>query len=156
MSRPSRGETAGEDEEARQQESHQHKSQARRQLTSVREQVEIKQAELAALAAEAEELTVKVEGKPNVYDQLEADRESRGRPKKKAVSPAAGTVCWRQLQTTRHHTSGGLVPAAASASGSAAASASDEVVKVFEYEGKEYIRADLAEQMSVPKEKSER
>ena len=31
----------------------------------------------------------------------------------------------------------------------------DIVVEVFEFKGKEYIRADLAEQMSVPKEKAE-
>ena len=99
---------------------------------------------------------MKVEGKPNVYDNIESDRESRAKPKKKAVSPAAGTVCWRKLQTTRHHTSGGLSPAFASASDLAATSAPDEVVEVFEYKGREYMRMGIAVQMSVPKEKSER
>ena len=125
-------------------------------MTSVREQVEIKQAELAALAAQEEELAVKVEGKASVYAQLEAEREARGRPRERAVSPASGAACWRQLKTTRHHTSGGVTTAAASSVGTAAASAQDEVVEVFEYKGKEYIRSDLAEQMSVPKEKAER
>ena len=125
-------------------------------MNSVREQVEIKKAELDALAAQEEELAVKVEGKASVYAQLEAEREARGRPREKAVSPASGAVCWRQLQTTRHHTSGGVTTAAASSVGTAAASAQDEVVGVFEYKGKEYIRSDLAEQMSVPKVKADR
>ena len=55
------------------------------------------------------------------------------------MSPAAGTVCWRKLQTTRHHTSEGLSPAVASASGPAVASASDEVVDVFEHKGKFFM-----------------
>ena len=80
MTRPPRGEVAEEEEEYRRKESH-HKGQPRRELTSVREQVEIKQAELAALAAQEDELAVKVEGKASVYAQLEAGREARGRPK---------------------------------------------------------------------------
>ena len=44
VARPPRGESAGEEEEVRQQESHQHKSQSRIQLTTVREQVKLKQA----------------------------------------------------------------------------------------------------------------
>ena len=102
--------------------------------------------------AQSDDLVVKVEDKPNVYDQIEVDRYSRAKPEKKAVPSAVGTVCWRKLHTTRHHTSGGLSPAVASASDFAAASALDEVVEVFEYKR----RADLAEHMTVPKEKSER
>ena len=49
-----------------------------------------------------------------------------------------------------------MTTAAASSAGISAASAQDEVVEVFEYKGKEYIRSDLAEQMSVPKERAER
>ena len=49
-----------------------------------------------------------------------------------------------------------MTTAAASSAGIAAASAQDEVVEAFEHQGKEYIRSDLAEQMSVPKEKAER
>ena len=125
MTRPPRGEVAEEEEEDRRKESH-HKGQSRRELTSVRVQFEIKQAELAALAAQEEELAVKVEGKGSVYAQLEAEREARGRPKEKGASPVSGAVCWRQLQTTRHHTSGGVTTAAASSAGTATASARDE------------------------------
>ena len=68
---------------------------------------------------------MKVEGKASVYAQLEAEREAWGRPKEKAASPASGAVCWRQLQTTRHHTSGGVTIAVASSAGTATASAQD-------------------------------
>ena len=99
---------------------------------------------------------MKVGCKASVYARLVAEREARGQPQEKAASPSSGAACWRQLQTTRHHTSGGVTTAAASSAGTAAASAQDEVVEVFEYKGKEYIRSDLAEQMSVTKEKAER
>ena len=86
MARPQRREAAGEEEEVRQYYySQQHKSQSKIQLTTVREQSELNQAELAALMAQSDDLAVKVEGNPNVYDQIEADRESRAEPKKKAV-----------------------------------------------------------------------
>ena len=49
-----------------------------------------------------------------------------------------------------------MSPAVASASAPAAASSSDEVVEVFEYEGRSYIRADLVQQLVVPKEKADR
>lgn len=136
MARPSREDAAGEEEIAIQQEPQQHKSQSRRQLTAVREQMELKQAELAALMAQSEDLSVKVEGKPSVYDQIEAGRASQAKPKKAVVSPAAGTACWKKLQTTRHHTSGSLSPAVAFVSGTAAASTLEEVSEVFEYRGR--------------------
>ena len=137
------------------EESHQHKSRSRRQLNAVGEQLEAKQAQLAALMAQEEQLAVRVKGKPRVYDQIEADREARAKPKNKCVSPAAGTACWQKLQTTRHHTSEGLSPTVASARAPAAASPADDVVEVFEYESRWYIRAGLAEQRMVPKEKAE-
>ena len=49
-----------------------------------------------------------------------------------------------------------MTSAAASSGGTAVASVQGEVVEVLEFRGKEYIRSDLAEQMSVPKEKTER
>ena len=98
--------------------------------------MEAKQAELAALMAQEEQLALHVEGNPNADLQIEAYREARAKPKNKGVSPVAGKACWRKLQTTRHHTSEGLSPAGASAAAPAAAPSSDEVVEVFEYGGR--------------------
>ena len=79
-------------------------------MTAAMEHMELKQAELAAPMAQSEVLTVKVEGKPNVCDQIEAGRSSRAKQKKSAASPAVCMVCWQELQTTRHHTSESLSP----------------------------------------------
>ena len=99
------------------------------------------------------ELAVQVEGKPSVYSQLEAGRASKVR--ESITLPTVGwVVCWKQMQTTRHHTSSSLAPAAASASAEAASSGEStviDVIGVFEYRGKEYIRADRAKAVVVPK-----
>ena len=56
--------------------------------------MDINQAELVVVMAQAEDLTVKVEGKPNVYDQIEDGRVSRAKPKE-AVAWLMG--CGREM-----------------------------------------------------------
>ena len=82
--------------------------------------------------------------------------ERPGAGQRKRLRPLPLVLCVGDSYNTRHHTSGGVTTAAASSAGTATASAPDEVVEVFEFQGKEYIRADLAEQMSVPKGKAGR
>ena len=56
----------------------------------------------------------------------------------------------------RHNTSSLLAPAAASASAGAASSGdatATDVAEVFEYKGRDYIRAEQAEMVMPPKDK---
>ncbi|MDA8582717.1 hypothetical protein N9L68_00760 [bacterium] len=91
-----------------------------------------------------------------MYAQLEAGRAGEVRVPKQLPLAGSGSVCWKQMKTTRHNTSSTPSPAAASASAGAASSGTApdaDVVQVFEYRGRDYIRADQAEAAMSPKPK---
>ena len=152
MQRPRRAGDAGEEVEAVHEANQQQKIQARRELHAMRGQMEAKQAELAALRAQTEELSVKVEGRANVYEELEAERVARAEPKKKGSGPS-GPACWRQLVASRHHTSPGLAPIVGTG---ARSSTEEDIVEVVDFQGRSYVRADQIEQLTAFKVKEER
>jgi len=156
MSRPSRAEAAGEEPELTHEQAQAQKARARRETLTLRGQIDTQRETLDFLLLQEDELSTKVEGKPSVYAQLEAGRAGEVRAPRHPPLAGAGVVCWKQMQTTRHNTSTELSPAAASASAGASSSgaASDaDVVEVFEYRGRDYIRADQAEAIMTPKPK---
>ena len=79
MSRPIRAEAAGQEPEISQEQAQAQKVQARRELLTLRDQVDAQKEMLELMLSKEKELAFQVEGKPSVYSQLDVGRASDAR-----------------------------------------------------------------------------